>query len=207
MRPGSVPTQAGAADASGAQATAPAGPAATSTATAGPTATAYVPGAATLTAPAPAAATPATAAPAPVPAAPAPPLATQLGVRLGALRHAPLGEHVLTLRVEPESIGPVRVVARIGTDGVRIELAGGTDQASQALRGALADLRRDLAATGMRADLQLAGDGPGAQTGRQGADSAPPPPGVRPAPAGLGPEAEVRPPVPPTGRTGLDLVL
>ena len=72
---------------------------------------------------------------------------------------------MLTLRVEPDSMGPVRVVAHIATDGVRIELLGGTDHAREALRAALPDLRRDLAATGMRADLDL-GDLPGG-----GADS------------------------------------
>jgi flagellar hook-length control protein FliK len=93
-----------------------------------------------------------------------PALSAQLGVRLGALRTAPLGEHVLTMRVEPDSIGPVRVVAHIASDGVRIELLGANDQARHALRAALPDLRRDLAATGMSAELDL-GDLP-----RGGAD-------------------------------------
>jgi flagellar hook-length control protein FliK len=157
---------------------------------------------------APSAAAAAPSAPAPVAA---PPLAEQLGVRLGALRHAPLGEHVLTLRVEPDAIGPVRVVAHISADGVRIELAGATDQAAQALRGALADLRRDLAATGMRADLQLAGDGAGAnaQNGRAGAEQDRPTgrgTGGLPV-AGAAPSAEPEPSPSATGRRGLDLVL
>ena len=103
---------------------------------------------------------PAVAVPAPV-AAPvpvvAPSVADQIGVRLAGLRTAPLGEHIMTMRVDPESMGPIRVVAHIATDGVRIELLGGTDHAREALRAALPDLRRDLAATGLQADLDLAG--------------------------------------------------
>lgn len=88
---------------------------------------------------------------APVPARPlAEQLAPQLGVRLGALRDAGPGTHVLTMRVEPESFGPVRVVAHIGTEGVRIELLGATDAARDALRAALPDLRRDLVAAGLQ---------------------------------------------------------
>jgi flagellar hook-length control protein FliK len=115
---------------------------------------------------APTVSTPAPSAPAPHAPASAPTLpdpaavATQLTARLGALRTAPAGDHVLTVRVDPDSIGPVRVVAHIGADGVRIELAGGTDAARDALRTALPDLRRDLAGLGMSADLDLA-DQPG----------------------------------------------
>jgi len=102
---------------------------------------------------------PAAAVPTPV-AAPAPvvvpSVAEQIGVRLASLRTAPLGEHIMTMRVDPESMGPIRVVAHIAADGVRIELLGGTDHAREALRAALPDLRRDLAATGLRADLDLA---------------------------------------------------
>lgn len=86
-------------------------------------------------------------------------LAAQLGTRLSALRVAPAGEHVLVLRVDPETFGPVRVVAHIGTEGVRIELLGASDQARDALRAALPDLRRDLAAAGLPADLDLGTDG------------------------------------------------
>ncbi|NCT92648.1 flagellar hook-length control protein FliK [Cellulomonas sp. APG4] len=91
----------------------------------------------------------------PAQAAEAKALADQLGVRLAALRTAAQGEHVLTLRVDPESMGPVKVVAHIGADGVRIELLGGTDQAREALRAALPDLRRDLVAAGLSPDLEL----------------------------------------------------
>ena len=89
-------------------------------------------------------------------------LGQQLSGPLGRLREAAPGEHVMTLRVNPETFGPVRVVAHIGAEGVRIELLGATDAARDALRQSLTDLRRDLAATGLKADLQLSaqsGDG------------------------------------------------
>lgn len=104
-------------------------------------------------------------------------LTGQLGATLPRLRAAGLGEHVLTLRVDPESFGPVRVVAHIGADAVRIELLGASDAAREALRTALPDLRRDLVGTGLAADLQLgSGDARGGRDGLdgrgQGADDA-----------------------------------
>ena len=150
------------------------------------------------------AATPAPAAPAP--AAPAEPraLAEQLGVRLSALRSAGPGEHLLTLRVEPDSIGPIRVLAHIGTEGVRIELLGGTDQARDALRAALPDLRRDLAAAGLGADLNLGADLRGQDPGGRDGQHRPRPAPTSAAPAaGQGTTSTV-----PTGRPGgLDLLV
>ncbi|NKX93556.1 flagellar hook-length control protein FliK [Sanguibacter hominis ATCC BAA-789] len=111
-------------------------------------------------------------APAAAPAAPArteaPPLAEQLRAPLARLRALPAGDHMLTLRVEPKALGPVEVRAHIGADGVRIELVGGTDAARESLRGILPELRRDLAATGMQAQLDLGSgrsDSQGAQQG------------------------------------------
>lgn len=93
------------------------------------------------------------------------PLANQIGFRLAGLRTAGDGQHVLTMRVSPESIGPVKVVAHISGETVRIELIGVTDQAREALRASLSDLRRDLIAAGFPADLSLGssttGRGPG----------------------------------------------
>ena len=66
------------------------------------------------------------------------------------------------MRVQPEEIGSVRVVAEITSDRVRIELHGGTEQAREALRAALPDLRRDLLGTdppGTRAELDLGSAG------------------------------------------------
>src|SRR5690606_23394550 len=82
-------------------------------------------------------------------------LAEQLEARWPVLRASGPGTHVLTMRVEPEHFGPVRVVAHIGTEGVRIELLGATDAARDALRQALRDLRPDLAGVRPSADPHL----------------------------------------------------
>jgi flagellar hook-length control protein FliK len=89
-------------------------------------------------------------------------VATQLTAPITSLRTAGDGEHVMVVRVSPDSIGPVRVRAHIGAEGVRIELLGATDQAREALKVALPDLRRDLIVAGLPADISLS-------TGRQGA--------------------------------------
>jgi flagellar hook-length control protein FliK len=77
---------------------------------------------------------------------------------------------VLTLAVDPEHFGPVRVVAHISAESVRIELVGATDQAREQLKAALPDLRRDLAQAGLQ-DLGLGeGSTGGDRTGsREGA--------------------------------------
>ncbi|MCM3661959.1 flagellar hook-length control protein FliK [Georgenia satyanarayanai] len=137
---------------------------------------------------------------APTPATPPQqPLGTQLASALSRLRTAPEGHHVLHVRVDPEDLGPVRVSAHIGADGVRIELQGMTDAAKDALRGALHDLRRELAATGLRADLDL-----GSENHQRG-------PAERPAPArdGARPVTTAAPaaaPTTPVRHGGLDLL-
>ncbi|WP_152192543.1 flagellar hook-length control protein FliK [Georgenia satyanarayanai] len=139
------------------------------------------------------------------PAAPAPaappqqPLGTQLASALSRLRTAPEGHHTLHVRVDPEDLGPVKVSAHIGADGVRIELHGMTDAAKDALRGALHDLRRELAATGLRAELDL-----GSGNDQRGAAE-------RPAPArdGERPTTTAAPaptPTTPARHGGLDLL-
>jgi hypothetical protein len=67
----------------------------------------------------------------------------------------PPGEHFVTVRVAPENLGPVTVRARIGADGVRIELFAPTDVGRAAVQAVLAELRRDLAGTGLGASLDL----------------------------------------------------
>ena len=102
-------------------------------------------------------------------AAPAPhlptfptPLASQLTGQLTSIKQLPQGDHVLTLMVNPESFGPVKVVAHIGRDGVSLEIFGATEAARAALRAALPDLRRDLAGAGLEPKLEL-GNGSGGQ--------------------------------------------
>jgi flagellar hook-length control protein FliK len=94
-------------------------------------------------------------APAAPPAPPAPPLATQLSQPIVALTRAASGEHVVTLSVTPDNLGPVTVRAHVGSQGIRIELFAPNDLGRDALRGIMPELRRDLAGTGMNSNLQL----------------------------------------------------
>lgn len=105
---------------------------------------------------APASATAPVAATSPAPsgaAAPAtsaawPSLPEQLLPRMAALRRLGDGSHRFVVRVDPESLGPVRVVADVTGGAVRVQLHAASDAAREALRQALPDLRRDLAAGG-----------------------------------------------------------
>jgi len=164
-------------------------------------------GAPAATAPSPSPSTAPTAPAAPAGGAPAlpqpPPLGNQLAASLARLQTAPDGHHVLNIRVDPEDLGPVRVSAHIGTDGVRIELFGMTEAARDALRGALADLRRELAATGLQADLDLGSE----ETGSE--ESAPGTPGQLVEPQQTAAGAEQPPttdPTAPLGGRGLDIL-
>lgn len=82
-------------------------------------------------------------------------LAAQLAPSIMTLAASAPGEHVLTIRVTPENLGPVTVRAHIGSDGVRIELFTPTEAGRAAVQSVLADLRRDLAGTGIGASLDL----------------------------------------------------
>lgn len=108
--------------------------------------------------------------------APARPVATQvleqIQPRLPMLRASAPGTHVMTMRLEPEHFGPLRLVAHIGADGVRIELLGATEAARDALRAALPDLKRDLVGVGLTADLDLDARGQQGQAARADADLA-----------------------------------
>jgi flagellar hook-length control protein FliK len=97
------------------------------------------------------------------PAAPAPsvvsaqpvPMATQIAAPLFTLVGAKPGEHVLTINVTPDNLGPVTVRAHVSVDSVRVELFAPTDAGRDALRAILPDLRRDLAGSGLNANLDL----------------------------------------------------
>ncbi|MDO5672851.1 MAG: flagellar hook-length control protein FliK [Actinomycetaceae bacterium] len=123
---------------------------------------ANMPGASPIVATAPAAptapaqaATPLSYAPANLPAQ----VVSQLQHHVGRLQPLGTGEHQLRLAITPETFGTVRVNATFGADGfVRIHLMGADASAQEQLRQALSDLRRDLASTGIRADLNLAED-------------------------------------------------
>jgi flagellar hook-length control protein FliK len=91
-------------------------------------------------------------------------LADQLVRPILTLQTAPAGSHVLTINVAPESLGPVTVQAHLSSDGIRVELIAPTDQARDALKAILPDLKRDLSQGGMNATLSVA-QHDGAQTG------------------------------------------
>jgi flagellar hook-length control protein FliK len=96
--------------------------------------------------------------------------AQQLGARLTNLGGLGQGTHVLSVPINPEQLGPVRVVARIEGDHVRIELHGATDQIRDALRDSMGQLRRDLADSGLRAELELGTGSGGRSDPRESAD-------------------------------------
>ncbi len=146
-----------------------------------PTASAPV-DAATPAAPTPpvvAPATPALQAPDEVaaPAAPAraqaPDLVGQLARPLHGLRSFGDGTHIITIRVTPENLGPVAVRAHVSGDSMRIELVAPTEQAREAIKTILPDLRRDLSGSGGQATLDLSSGNQ--SSGRESAprDSAP----------------------------------
>jgi flagellar hook-length control protein FliK len=91
----------------------------------------------------------------PAPAAP-PPLASQLATPIVRLREAAPGEHVITVAVTPENLGPVTVRAHVGAAGVRVELLAPTDEARRALSAMLPELRRDLAQGALGTSVQVA---------------------------------------------------
>ena len=106
-----------------------------------------------------------------VAASQAPALNTQLAGQVYSLvaGNRP-GEHTMTLSVTPEDLGPVTVRAHIGLDGVRVELFAPSDAGREALRTILQDLKRDLAAAGLGADLNLSSrESPDGQSGEKSA--------------------------------------
>ncbi|MBN9130902.1 MAG: flagellar hook-length control protein FliK [Paenarthrobacter ureafaciens] len=84
------------------------------------------------------------------------PLAHQLTQPLFTLATAKPGEHVMTLRVSPEDLGPLTVRAHIDGGGVRIELFAAGDAGREAVRHVLPELRRGLEEMG--ASLSLSSD-------------------------------------------------
>ena len=108
------------------------------------------------------------AAPAAPARAQAPDLVGQLSRPLHGLRSFGDGTHVITIRVNPESLGPVAVRAHVNGENMRIELVAPTEVARDAIKAILPDLRRDLSGAGGQATLDLS-------SGNQpsGRDSAP----------------------------------
>jgi Meckel syndrome type 1 protein len=90
------------------------------------------------------------------------PLQSQLAKPLFTLVGAPQGQHIMTLKVSPEDLGPLTVRAQIDAAGVRIELFAPGDAGREAVRGILPELRRELQGAGFGASLDLSDhNGPG----------------------------------------------
>ncbi|MFD1211423.1 flagellar hook-length control protein FliK, partial [Arthrobacter sp. GCM10027362] len=112
-------------------------------------------------------------APAAAPAAAAPahpnaavPFGAPIARPLFSLANAAPGEHVLTINVAPENLGPVTVRAHVSGEHLRVELFAPGDAGREALRGILPELRRDLAGQGLHTTLDLSSqDRPGDQRG------------------------------------------
>lgn len=131
------------------------------------------------------------AVPSTAPAAQAQPLSTQLAQPLFSLVGAKPGEHLMTIQVTPDNLGPVTVRAVISGDDIRIEMFAPSDSGREALRQILTDLRRDLAGGGLSASLDLSSR----ERFDEGAEHRPvETPSRRPAPAPAAPaEHEQRP--------------
>lgn len=82
-------------------------------------------------------------------------LAHQLQRPLFTLAASSAGNHTMTLRVSPESLGSITVQAQIGPAGVRIELFAG-EGARTALANILPELRQGLVTAGVAASLIVA---------------------------------------------------
>lgn len=167
-----------------------------------------------------AAAAPAAPAAAAAPQAATPPLTEQLARPIFQLATGQAGQRVMTVQVAPQSLGPVTVSARLGADGLRIELAAATDAGRDGLRLILTELRRDLAGQGVQSSLSLSpslngGTGGQAQSfgqngfGQNGPDPREPGPGPWGAAAGRDQPAAPRgePRGTPTHPTSLDITV
>ena len=98
----------------------------------------------------------------PVPAG----FAAQLARPVFTLASAGVGEHTMTVAVNPENLGPVTVQAHISAAGVRVELFAATSDGRDVLRQLLPELKRDLAGSGLNATLDLSsGEQPGSGQG------------------------------------------
>ena len=120
-----------------------------------PTANVEAPQAAPITPLTPSVTAPTQAVASAVPAQQPVPFAGQVFTPVVNLARAPHGDHVVTVTVTPENLGPVTVRAHVGPEGVRVELFAPLDVGRDALRAILPDLRRDLAATGLQAQLDV----------------------------------------------------
>lgn len=79
----------------------------------------------------------------------------QLAKPVFSLAAAGNGDHAVTVRVTPENLGPVTVRAHVSGQNMHIELFSPSDAGRDAIRQIMPELRRDLASSGMNANLDL----------------------------------------------------
>jgi flagellar hook-length control protein FliK len=105
----------------------------------------------------------------PTAAAPTPaPLAQQLARPVFALAQAGPGEHVVTVQVVPDTLGPVTVRAHVTAQGMHVELFAASDAGRDAVRQVLPDLRREGSALATTLDLSSQNN-PGQSAGQSAA--------------------------------------
>ncbi|HTZ10480.1 MAG TPA: flagellar hook-length control protein FliK [Acidimicrobiales bacterium] len=102
-------------------------------------------------APPPAAAPPAPALTAP----PAPPAPQQVVTVLSPLRTTGDGTHEVTIALEPEGMGTVKATITVNAQQVTVQLGVDSDEARDALRQALPQLRHELGTDGSSATVLL----------------------------------------------------
>lgn len=95
-------------------------------------------------------------------------LPQQLARPIFTLASAGRGDHVMTVHVTPDALGPVTVRAHVGAEGVRVELFAPTDGGRDALRAILPDLRRDLNGAGLSGSLDLSSQNQPQPDGQRG---------------------------------------
>lgn len=71
------------------------------------------------------------------------------------------GTHHLTVRIDPEGLGPVQIRAIVGEGGIAVELSATHWATRDALRAALPDFRRDAALPGLQVDVNDTTDSQG----------------------------------------------
>lgn len=86
-----------------------------------------------------------------------PNIAAQVGSQLSPalLRSLDNGTHRLIIRIDPEALGPVRVVAEVRDGSMQVRLHATTEAGQAALAASFDDVRQDLARVAPTASLEL----------------------------------------------------
>ncbi|MGN6407873.1 MAG: flagellar hook-length control protein FliK [Curtobacterium sp.] len=105
------------------------------------------------------------------------PLAQQLSRPVFTLAQAGPGEHVVTVQVTPDTLGPVTVRAHVTAHGMHVELFAASDAGRDAVRQVMPDLRREAAGSGLSTTLDLSSQNH--PDTRSGHDERPTPSGPR----------------------------